>query len=56
MVNEHKLEDWLDGASNFTLWKFRVFIALEDNDLLKYVNTNVSEPTNDTEKAQWRKE
>ena len=40
---ETKLEDYLDGATNFISWKSRVFI-LEENDLLKLVNEKILEP------------
>ena len=35
-----KVEDRLDGTSNFISWKPRVLI-LEENDLLKFMNENV---------------
>ena len=35
-----KVEDHLDGATNFIYWKSRVLI-LEENDLLKLVNEKV---------------
>ncbi|XP_059067626.1 uncharacterized protein LOC131858409 [Cryptomeria japonica] len=55
MVNGLKVEDKLDGAANYTSWKFRILIVLEENDLLNYVKSVVDEPSDDTEKAQWRK-
>ena len=39
-----KVEDHLDGATNFISWKPRVLFILEENDLLKFVNEKVSEP------------
>jgi len=39
-----KVEDHLDGATNFMSWKSRVLI-LEENDLLKLVNEKVLEQT-----------
>ena len=33
----------------------RDLIALEENDLLKYVKEDVPQPTNNVEKAQWKK-
>ena len=45
-----KVEDRLDGTSNFKSWKSRVII-LEENDLLKFVNENVPKPVEDVEKA-----
>jgi len=49
-----KVEDHLDGATNFISWKSRVLI-LEENDLLKLVNEKVSEPDAEDDKSHWRK-
>ena len=37
-----KVEDRLEGASNFILWKSRVLL-LEENDLLQFVKAKVPE-------------
>ena len=50
-----KVEDKLDGSSNFSSWKFRIFITLEENDLLDYVNYDFEEPYGEVEKGQWKK-
>ena len=50
-----KVEDRLDGASNFISWKSRVLLILEENDLLKFVNEKVPEPEVEEDKSQWRK-
>ena len=49
-----KVEDHLDGATNFISWKSRVLI-LEENDLLKLVNEKVPEPDAEQDKSHWRK-
>jgi len=49
-----EVEDHLDGATNFILWKSRVLI-LEKNDLLKLVNEKVPEPDAEEDKSHWRK-
>ena len=49
-----KVEDHLDGATNFISWKPRVLI-LEENDLLKLVNEKVLEPNAEEDKSHWRK-
>ena len=49
-----KVEDHLDGATNFISWKSRVLI-LEENDLLKLVNEKVLEPDAKEDKSHWRK-
>ena len=55
MVNGWKVEDRLDGYTNFASWKPRVLVALEENDLLEYVNSDVAEPSDDAGKIQWKK-
>ena len=50
-----KVEDRLDGTSNFSSWKSRVLFILEENDLLKFVNGDVPEPEEEAKKAQWKK-
>lgn len=56
MVNSLKVEDRLEGASNFTSWKFRVLIALEENDLLQFIEEkDLFEPKEHEEKLQFKK-
>ena len=45
-----KVEDHLDGATNFISWKSTVLI-LEENDLLKLVNEKVREPDAEKDKS-----
>ena len=49
-----KVEDHLDGATNFISWKSRVLI-LEENDLLKLVNEKVPEPDAEEDKSHLRR-
>ena len=49
-----KVEDHLDGATNFISWKSRILI-LGENDLLKLVNENVPEQDVEEDKSHWRK-
>ena len=49
-----KVEDHLDGATNFISWKSRVLI-LEENDLVKLVNEKVLERDVEEDKSHWRK-
>jgi hypothetical protein len=44
MVNKLKIEDRLEGATNFHAWKARVLLLLEDNDLKEYVEGMVASP------------
>ena len=50
-----KVEDCLDGATNFISWKPRILLVLEENDLLKFVNEKVLELEVEEDKSQWRK-
>ena len=49
-----KVEDNLDGATNFIFWKSIVLI-LEENDLLNLVSDKVPEPNVEEDKSHWRK-
>jgi len=49
-----KVEDHLDGGTNFISWKSRVLI-LGENDLLKLVNEKVLEQDVEEDKSHWRK-
>ena len=49
-----KVEDNLDGATNFICWKSRVLI-LDENDLLKLVNEKFPEAGADEDKSHWKK-
>ena len=50
-----KVEDRLDGATNFISWKSGILLILEENDLLKFVNEKVPEPKAEEDKSHWRK-
>ena len=54
MINM-KVEDRLEGSSNFIPWKYRVIILLEENDLLQFVNAKVLELEAEKDKPRWRK-
>ena len=50
-----KVEDRLEGASNFIPWKSRVLL-LEENDLLQFVKAKVPEPEVEEDKPRRRKD
>ena len=50
-----KVENKLDGASNFNSWKSRVLIILEENGLLRFVNEKVPTQKEEEEKTKWKK-
>ena len=41
MVPGLKVEDRLEGASNFISWKSRILLVLEENDILTFVELEV---------------
>ena len=49
-----KVEDNLDGATNFIFW-MSIVLILEENDLLKLVNEKVPKPDIEDDKSHWRK-
>ena len=50
-----KVEDCLEGASNFIPYKSRVLLLKQENDLLQFVNAKVLEPESKEDKPRWRK-
>ena len=50
-----KVEDRLDGATNFISWKPRALLMLKENDILNFVNEKGPEPEVKEDKSQWRK-
>ena len=50
-----KVEDRLEGASNFIPWKSRALLLLEENDLLQCVKAKALEPDAEEDKPCWRK-
>ena len=55
MINM-KVEDRLEGASNFIPWNSWVLLLLEENDLLQFVKAKVPEPEVGEDKPRWRKD
>ena len=50
-----RVEDRLDGASNFSPWKEWIMLILEVNDLLDLTKPTVTPPTNATQLAEHNK-
>jgi hypothetical protein len=48
------VKDRLDGTSNFSSWKSRLQITLEENDLLSLIENTLPETTTDEEKTDWK--
>lgn len=55
MVNHVRLEDRLEGASNFSSWKTRVMIFLREMELEDYVESNKTILKNDPDKTTWKR-
>jgi hypothetical protein len=56
MRNKTFLEDRLDGSSNFSSWKSRLHITLEEDDLLSVIQKTLPETTTDEEKEEWKED
>jgi hypothetical protein len=54
MRNRTLVEDRLDGSSNFSSWKSRLHITLEESDLLKLIEGNLPATAIDEEKVEWK--
>jgi hypothetical protein len=44
MVTTLRVEDRLEGATNFQAWKARILFLLEENDLKEYVEMVILDP------------
>jgi hypothetical protein len=56
MRNRTLVEDRLDGSSNFSSWKSRLQITLEEDDLLSVIQKALLETTIDEEKEEWKED
>jgi hypothetical protein len=50
-----RVEDRLEGAANFNVWKLWITNILQEHDLEKYVTTVVEEPTNNAGRETFKK-
>ena len=55
MVNTLRVEDRLEGATNFRAWKARIIFLLEENDLKEYIEMVIPNPKDAQELATHRK-
>jgi peptidyl-tRNA hydrolase len=51
----NKVEDRLEGASNYNVWKLGIMNILQEHDLEQYVTTVMDEPMSNAERAAFRK-
>jgi hypothetical protein len=54
MRNKTLVEDRIDGSSNFSSWKSRLHITLEEDDLLILIQNTLPEKITDEEKEDWK--
>jgi hypothetical protein len=54
MRNRTLVEDRLDGTSNFSSWKSRLHITLEEYDLLRLIEKTLPTTATDEEKVEWK--
>ena len=50
-----RVEDRLEGAANFNVWKLQITNILQEHDLEQYVTTMVEEPTNNARREAFRR-
>ena len=55
MMDSIRVEDRLDGSSNFNNWKARVIAILEENDIDHYVTVVVVKPTTNASRASFKR-
>lgn len=51
-----KDQDKLDGASNFVIWKARIYFLLDEHGLKTYADNVVAKPTNGDQLREFKKE
>jgi hypothetical protein len=54
MRNRTLVEDRLDGSSNFSSWKSKLHITLEESDLLRLIEGTLPAIATNEEKAEWK--
>ena len=55
MSHHTKIDEKLEGADNFHVWKYRITLVLEENELDSYINEEVPVPEGDEAKALHKK-
>jgi hypothetical protein len=56
MYASTKLVDKLEGVENFCVWKYKIGLILEENDLGKFIKENVPEPKKNATKEKYKKD
>ena len=55
MFSSTKLDEKLEGPHNYRAWKYKIYLVLEENDLLDYVQEEVAEPEDEETKVKYKK-
>lgn len=56
MASTMKLENKLEGVTNFRAWNTRIELNLTREDLLEMVQGKITEPTNEAGKKKYKKD
>ena len=56
MTKNTKLDEKIEGVENFTAWKYRIMLILQENDLDKFVKEEVKEPEEVEAKSKDKKD
>lgn len=51
-----RLEDRMDGSTNYSIWKERIVLVLEENDISEFADQTHSPPTDGTLLIAWKKD
>ena len=55
MTISTKLDENLEGADNFQAWKYRVILALEENDLEGFIEADIPKSKGDEDTSKHKK-
>lgn len=55
MRNNVRVEDRLEGVTNFFSWKIQIATILEELELESFIESNISIPEDEAEKATWKR-
>ena len=55
MTRNTKVDEKIEWVDNFRAWKYKILLILEENDLEKYVEEEVTNPYGDEAKAKHKK-
>lgn len=55
MAHTLRMEDRLEGASNFVSWKIRINTLMQELELESYIEEEPKIPEDETKKAIWKR-